>query len=102
MGHEANGVLRKHLPPHPPRIHAFIYNCSSEELLSFSQDLNFFPLLFSEGGPLTDEVVSAFLRQASSLHSDPEAFLVAAGRQLARLFARDARRLDALLRSLHP
>ena len=36
------------------------------------------------------------------LHSDPEAFLAAAGRQLARLFARDTRRLDALLRSLHP
>ena len=102
VGHEANGALQKRLPPHPPRIHAFIYNCSSEEILSFSQDLNFFPLLFSEGGPLTDEVVSAFLRQASSLHSDPEAFLAAAGRQLARLFARDTRRLDALLRSLRP
>ena len=102
VGHEAGGALRRHLPPHPPRIHAFVYGCTPEETLSFSRDLSFFPLLFSEGGPLTDEVVSAFLRQASSLHPDPEAFLAAAGRQMARLFARDTRRLDALLRSLHP
>ncbi len=102
VGHESGGAVRMRLPPHPPRIHAFVYNCPPEEVLSFSRDMSFFPLLFSEEVPLTDEVVSAFLRQASPLHSDPEAFLAAAGRQLARLFARDTRRLEALLRSLRP
>ncbi len=103
-GDTANG-LRYGLPPSPPRIHAFVLACTPEEVRAFTQRLDFLPLLLSsanEGGPaLTDQVAAAFLRQAASAHPDPQAFLVGAGRQLARLLARDLQRLQPILQGLH-
>ncbi|MBI4310341.1 MAG: hypothetical protein HY681_01060 [Chloroflexi bacterium] len=103
---DASGSVRYGLPPSPPRIHAFVHACAPEEVCAFTQRLDFLPLLLSsannEGGPaLTDQVAAAFLRQAASAHPDPQAFLVGAGRQLARLLARDAQRLQPILQGLH-
>ncbi len=105
VGHGNGTGIRYSLPPSPPRIHAFVLACTPDEVRAFTLRLDFLPLLLSsanEGGPaLTDQVAAAFLRQAASAHPDPQAFLVSAGRQLARLLARDVQRLQPILQGLH-
>ncbi|MBI4339122.1 MAG: hypothetical protein HY680_04120 [Chloroflexi bacterium] len=106
VGYRDAGSLRYGLPPSPPRIHAFVLACAPEEVRAFTQRLDFLPLLFSGsangvGPALADQVAAAFLRQAATAHPDPQAFLLAAGRQLARLLARDLQRLQGILQGLH-
>lgn len=102
VGYRDGGGIRQYLPSQPPRIHAFVYACEPQEVRAFTERLDFLPLLLSGMAPLADEVTAAFLRQAASARDDPEAFLVAAGRHVARLLSRDLQRLDRLLRSLRP
>ena len=102
VGHRSGGTLLHYLPSQPPRIHAFVQPCPPQEVRAFTERLDFLPLLLMGAVPLADQVAAAFLRQAASAHDDPDAFLVAAGRQVARLLSRDLQRLNTLLRSLRP
>ena len=34
-GHVQDGVTRQYLPPRPPRVHSFVYDCSPEEIKEF-------------------------------------------------------------------
>ncbi|PZC51058.1 MAG: hypothetical protein DK304_000293 [Chloroflexi bacterium] len=100
VGHEFDGLMRKYLPPHPPKIHTFVYRCSNETIGSFIENLDFLPILFSKASLVTDEVAAAFLRNAASIHNDQKTFILSAGQQLARIFHGDTKRLETLLRSL--
>jgi hypothetical protein len=102
IGYGEGPEIRQHLPPQPPKIHAFIHACTPEELTAFTQRLDFLPMLLSRPTPLADQVTSAFLRQAASVRGDADAFLATAGRSLARLLSRDYQRLTTLLRNLKP
>ena len=101
IGHEFDGLLRKYLPPHPPKIHTFVYRCPEATISSFIENLDFLPILFSKASLVTDEIVGAFLRNAASVHADRQSFILSAGQQLARLFHGDTKRLETLLRSLN-
>ena len=93
-------ALAHTLPPLPPRIHTFLYTCSPDELRAFTASLDFFPLLLADTSPATDEATALLLRTAATAHDDPAAFLLRAGRELARLLATDPPRLTTLLRRL--
>ena len=97
VGYKDGEQLRRYLPSQPPRIHAFVQACAPEEVRAFTEDLRFLPLVLAGAPPEADEVVAAFLRHAASAHEDPQAFLVTAGRQVARLLSRDLQRLNSLL-----
>ena len=92
--------MRYGLPSQPPRIHAFVQACTPPEVRAFTEDLRFMPLVLAGAATEADEVAAAFLRQAASAHDDPQAFLLMAGRQMARLLSRDLQRLNAILGSL--
>ncbi len=100
VGHKGTDGFHYYLPPLPPRIHAFVMECEPTDVRSFTQHLDFLPLLLAGAVPLADEVAAAFLRQAASAHDEPESFMVAAGRELARLLSRDLQRLNVMLRSM--
>ena len=100
VGHGDGGLLRPYLPPQPPRIHAFVYRCSDEELRAFSGSLEFVPYLLSSQGAASDDIVAAFLRHASESHADPREFLVDAGRELAVILGAEVQRLNGVLRRL--
>ena len=102
VGHRANGGYHQYLPPQPPKIHTFIHACSTEEILSFTQKIEFLPLLLFGPMPLGDEVTAAFLRASATSHPDPSSFLLASGREISRLLNRDFQRLNALLRRIRP
>jgi hypothetical protein len=102
VGHRADGILRRYLAPLPPRIHAFVHQCSADEVLELSDSLDFMSLLLAAPVGSQDDMITAFLRQASLCHPEPRAFLVNAGRELATLLGGQVQRLNGILRRLSP
>ena len=102
VGYDRDGAARHGLPSLPPRLHAFVYVCTPEEVRAFTRSFDFLHLLAAAPSAAGDEVVTACLRRAAAVHPDPEAFLVAAGQALAAEMADDVGRLNILLRGLRP
>ncbi len=100
VGHVADGRLNNYVAPLPPKIHDMVYPCRTEEVSDFSGSLHFLPLLLSAQVDSPDDVAAAFLRGVSRAHTDPRAFLVIAGRELASLLGGDLQRLNGILRRL--
>jgi hypothetical protein len=98
------------LPPQPPMSLVEIVTCSPDELIAFTEHLDYFRLVLDSRDPLVDELLAANLRKAAQARRDAEPvrgdagydFLVGAGRELARLLAMDMQRLDGLLRRIRP
>jgi len=99
-GHGQKGAIHHYLPPHPPRVHSFVYPCAQDEVRCFTQSLDFLTVLLFAKINSADEIVSACLRQASSAHTDRHAFLVKAGKELAILLGDELNRLNAILRRI--
>jgi hypothetical protein len=101
VGHVQGKSLYQYLPPKPAYIHSFVYTCRLEETRAFTQSLDFLNLLVDVSLPVpVDEIAAACLRYASQAYSDPQAFLVKAGKELACMLSNDARRLNSLLKRL--
>ena len=97
--------LRRHLPPLPPRIHSWVYPCTSDETRLLTEDLSFLrSILLPSGGVLagvpSDELAAACLRLARESHPDDQAFLLRGGQTLAKFMANDYERLQAILRNV--
>ena len=105
VGHrEKSGALHQYLPAQPPRIHTFLYSCTPDEVRSFFASdaqpwLDFVHLLVGEDG-VTDDVLAASLRQASTAFDDQRAFLIDASRAVAVALAGDTSRVNAIVRRL--
>ena len=98
VGHRQDGKLYHYLPPKPAHIHGFVYQCHPAEVKEFSQSLDFLNILIKAHRPVsTDELVAACLRQMSQVHEDRQAFLVAAGKELAVLLGGEFNQLKAIL-----
>jgi hypothetical protein len=91
------------LPPQPPMSLARILTCTDEELREFTDRFDYFRLVLDSRDLLSDELLAAHLRSAAQARDKArDAFLVGAGRELARLLAMDLVRLDAILRRIRP
>ncbi len=97
VGHHDGSVARRYLPPTVPRIYAFVGECDAAEMRDFSNSLEFVPLLLAAPISAQDDVIAAFLRQASATHPDAHDFLVAAGKTLATALAGQLPRLSGIL-----
>jgi hypothetical protein len=98
VGHREDSKLYQRLPPQPARIHSFVYQCTPREVMEFGKSFDFLNILLNANLPVpTEELVGAALRQMSRAHSDPRAFLVAAGKELAILLSGNLNRLNAIL-----
>ena len=103
VGHSGNGKLYQYLPPRPARIHGFVYLCPQEQVREFGQSFDFLNLLLNTSLPVNvEELVAATMRQMSQAQEDGQAFLVAAGRELATLLSSDYGRLRAILGRIIP
>jgi len=100
LGHGQGDELHHYLPPHPSRVHSFVYLCETDEVSRFTESLDFLPILLGTRAGAVDEIVSACLRQASCAHDDKRAFLIKAGKELAVLLSSDLNRLNAILRRI--
>lgn len=94
-------TIHQYLPPFPVHLHSFVYMCQPDEVREFTAELDFLNLLNEAKVSVSvDEIVAASLRRASLAQDDPQAFLVRAGREMARLLAAELPRLNALLKRL--
>ncbi len=102
VGYQNGSDLYYSLPPQPPLTLAPIHAMSSGEVCSFTERLDFIPLILSAVEVPADELIAASLRLATAARSENErrAFLVRAGAECARLLPHDLVRLSKLLRSL--
>ena len=101
VGYEDEGIPLQRLPPLPPKVHAFVYSCTPEEITRFTDSIDFLhTLVASSLVGNVDEVIGACLRQMADLHKNSEEFLVKAGKHIAKELASDIPRLNAILRSL--
>ena len=104
VGFRLGGAVQQYLPPRPPRMHSFVYACPPAEVREFAARLDFLAHLVAAGqrGSI-DELVAACLRQMGHAHDDrgaDRAFLVRAGKELAKLYGADLNRLSAILRRI--
>ena len=98
VGHREDEKLYHYLPPKPARIHSFVYQCHPGEVREFGKSFDFLNILLNTHSPVpADELIAACLRQMSQVHEDRQAFLVAAGKELAILLSGELNQLKAIL-----
>jgi hypothetical protein len=95
-------ALQQRLPPHPPLSLDRVLTCDDAELRAFSERQDYLHLVLAARQVPAEELLAAHLRLAAAARpaSERHAFLVRAGKELARLMTGDLLRLDALLRRL--
>lgn len=103
VGHVRNGKMHHYLPPQPPIALDQIVTCSHAEVVRFTNDFTYFRTVLDAQEARSDELLAASLRTAAEARgSSGRDFLVRAGRELSRLLAFDAVRLEGLLRRIKP
>ena len=101
VGHQDGAQIHHYLPSAPAPLFAPVRLCSAEETARFSQELDFLKLLLASPTH-SDEMTAACLRRAAAAHADGRAFLVRAGKELARLLGAEPQRLTSILRRVRP
>jgi hypothetical protein len=102
-GRDRAGQLYQRLPPQPPATLSWVQVCLADEVRQFGQGLGFLGTVLNASDVPADELVAATLRQIATTEPTPEqarAYLVRAGRELARLLSRDPLRLDGILQRM--
>lgn len=102
VGYHTGDIFHQGLPPQPPLTLAEILTLSTDEIITFTQNLDFIPTILSVSTfPVEDLLVSS-LRKAADVRPEGErmTFLTTAGRACARFLADDLNRLEHLLRVL--
>jgi len=102
IGYAAGGLVRRILPPRPPKIYSFVYPCTPDEIRLISSKMDFLRTLANFSSAPSEEVVAACVREADAARGGDFEFLVAAGKELATLFREDYDRLQAIMRRVAP
>lgn len=100
VGHGRGNQVYHRLPPQPPNTLNRIYACNSSELVRFTERHDWLRTVMSAADAPSDQLAVAALRgaaQARRASGQDEAYLVGAGRELAKLLALDLARLDGIL-----
>jgi hypothetical protein len=90
------------LPAQPPSTLDQIYLCNAAEIVRFSERHDWLRTVLGSIEAPADQLLIAALRAATQARppDQREAYLVSAGRELAKLLALDLTRLDGILRQL--
>ncbi|NEQ31673.1 MAG: hypothetical protein F6K04_11825 [Leptolyngbya sp. SIO4C5] len=101
-GDRSSNLIYQHLPPRPPQIHQAVYRCPADEIVQFSQQLDFFRTLLEVPGAPVDSLMAATIRQIYQLRKADRDWLVQAGRTLSIVLKDDYDRLRVILNQIHP
>jgi hypothetical protein len=90
------------LPPQPPGTLDRIYACNAAELVRFTARHDWLRVVLAAAEVPADALLIAALRAAAAARppDQRQPYLIAAGRELAKLLAMDLTRLDGILRQL--
>jgi len=100
LGYRNRTACHQLLPPQPPRIHSFVYECEPDEVRQFTEDLDFLRVIGAGGRGTSDELLIAAARTALNAHGQDRSYLIALGKELARLLRDDYDRLSSLVRRI--
>ena len=91
-------------PPRPPLSLDMLILCDDPDIRAFTQNLDYLRLILNAAQIPADEVLMTNLRRAAQAQpaETRRRFLLAAGRELARLLNSDLVRLDGILRRIKP
>jgi hypothetical protein len=104
IGFAREGQVYQHLPPQPPATLDEINTCAPHQVIAFTRQFAFLRTILDARDAPADELVAACLRLAAAARPESErrAFLLNAGRELARLLASDPVRLEGILQRIKP
>jgi hypothetical protein len=102
IGYRDSAGFAHALPPQPPITLDRIAPCTDAEVVEFTARFDFLRLILDAPDAPADELIAAGLRTAANARPPAERrlFLISAGRECARLLARDLTRLENLVRRL--
>lgn len=100
VGYEMDDVVRQELPPVPPKLHSFVYECEVEEVRQFTDEFDYLRLISTSAKGVRDELLIAVCRYAWRAHDYDHAYLVAMGKELSRIIKEDYDRLRSILRRI--
>lgn len=98
----SNQTVYQYLPPRPPQIHQAVYRCEREEIINFSEQLDFLRTLLEVNGAPVEALTAAAIREVYQLRKAERDWLVKAGRTLSVLLKDDYDRLKVILSQIHP
>lgn len=103
VGFRRQDHISQSLPPQPPISMAPIHPLSDDEVIEFTRQLDFIPLVLSANQVPCDDLVAAMLMRAAARRPEEQRpdFLLEAGRVCAGYLARDLSRLEYILRALN-
>jgi hypothetical protein len=99
--HNGSAAFYQHLPPRPPQIHQAVYGCDPDEVIAFSEQLDFLRTLLDVNGAPVDALTAATIREVYQLRKADRPWLVQAGRTLSLLLKDDYDRLRIILSQIH-
>jgi HAS barrel domain len=94
--------IYQHLPPRPPQVHQAVYRCAPEEVVAFTESLDFLRILLQISGVPADSLAAATIREVYQLRQCDRNWLVQAGRAVGVLLKDDYDRLRMILSQIHP
>ncbi|HEY9675627.1 MAG TPA: HAS-barrel domain-containing protein [Waterburya sp.] len=97
----SGAAVYQYLPPRPPQIHQAVYQCQPEEIIHFSEQLDFLRTLLEVKGAPIEALIAASIREVYRLRKADREWLVKAGRTLNILLKDDYDRLRYILSQLH-
>jgi len=95
------GILYQYLPPRPPQIHQGVYLCDDQEIINFSNNLDFLHILLAVQGISPDALTAASIREMYQFRRRDRAWLVQVGRKLSLLLKDDYDRLRYILSQIN-
>ncbi len=100
-GRALPGEIFQYLPPRPPQVHQGVFRCTTDEVLDFTEKLDFLRTLLQVQGAPNDGLIAAAIREVYRLRKADRSWLVAAGRALTVLLKDDYDRLRMILSQIH-
>lgn len=95
-----DGQPVRRVPARPPRVHERVWPAGAATVRAFFDDLSCLRFLLRAGLANVEDLMAAGILHAYGAHGGDRAFLVQAGRAVARLLAGDYERLTAVLELL--
>ncbi|MEL6813603.1 MAG: HAS-barrel domain-containing protein [Cyanobacteria bacterium J06598_3] len=92
----------QHLPPRPPQVHQAVHRCQADEIVRFTEELDWLRTLLQVSGVPTESLAAAAIREVYNLRDLDRDWLVKAGRMVSVLLKDDYDRLRMILSQIHP
>jgi len=103
VGYSSGSVCHHVLPTQPVPLHYSVHPCSRSDVLAFTAEPRYLPMMLATSGELPPEMLLAsHLRWVDGVLRDDHIWLADATRRLARLMKRDYDRFSMIAQAIAP